>query len=500
MARPLGLGYLVFAGVVGGVAGVLLFAPSIPRGWFAAPAVPTEEGTAPVLPGDMQVSLESKDHEADLQTTVRLAAPKKTVAAPVIAAPAPIEAPKKPYADAEAQALLAEVEKQYRSYQWNPAVSGARKLADMNVSPAIRQRAADIAAHALPVGRLFGKLNDRDELTRGLDTNPSLVTLSGGRELTYAVPIQGPDKDSPVVDKDPLGYIAAQRRTGKVNFLVRGSKGYIATELSDAAIGTVKAVDQAAVKADKLAQLEKFRKTIVGSTARDPMAWYDLGRFAYQHRLDQFVVDALHQAVLLDKDLVASVREDRAGVLYASLISHMRNENKTQAAVYMGIIDRKYKDTEQGRQARLYYDGKTSELLAAAKETQRKADEEESRRLADMKKRAEDGDAAAKAAMIEEPVEEPAVATITGSADESRAQQLYEEGAKLCSDAIDKGNTPERDRLYGEAIKVLSQAVPLLSKLAEQEKDPAKREALEFKAVEANKMKFGATKMRRPGH
>lgn len=505
MARSLGLGYLIFAGLVGTTAGLFIFAPDVPRGWFAAPKAPSDEGAAPILPGDMQVSLESKDHEAALQTKVRISAPKKAmaapvIAAPVIAAPVPTEAPKKPNADAQAQALLAEVEKQYRSYQWNLAVSGARKIADLNVSPALRQRAAAIAAYGLPVGQLFGKLNDRDELSRGFDTNPSLVTLSGGREVTYAVPIQGADKDSPVVDKDPLGYIAAQRKTGKVNFLVKGSKGYIATELPDAAIGTVKAVDQAAVRADKLAQLEKFRKTITGTTARDPMVWYDLGRFAYQNRLDQYVVDALHQAVLLDKNLAASVREDRAGVLYANLISHIRNENKTQAAVYMDIIDRKYKDTEQGRQARLHYDGKTSELLAAAKETQRKADEEEARRLADMKKRAEEGDVAAKAAIVEEAPEEPVVASITGSVDEGKAEQLYEQGAKLCWDAIDKGNTPERDRLYGEAIKVLSQAVPLLAKLAEKEKDPSKREALEFKLIEANKMKFGAIKMRRPGH
>ena len=499
MARPLGLGYLIFAGLVGSTAGLLIFAPEVPRGWFAAPTAPADEGAAPILPGDMQMSLESKDHEAALQTTVRIAAPKQT-APPVITAPVTTEAIMKPNADAQAQPLLAEVEKLYRSYQWNRAVSGARKIADLNVSPAIRQRAADIAAYGLPVGQLFGKLNDRDELSRGLDTHPSLVALNGGREVTYAVPIQGADKDSPIVTKDPLGYIAAQRKTGKVNFLIKGSKGYIATELSDAAIGTVKAVDQATVRAEKLAQLEKFRKTITGATARDPMAWYDLGRFAYQNRLDSYVVDALHQAVLLDKNLAASVREDRAAVLYANLISHMRNENKTQAAVYMGIIDRKYKDTEQGRQARLYYDGKTSELLAAARETQRKSDADEARRLADMKQRAAVGDVAAKAAIVEEAAEKPATPSITGSVDEGDAQELYEQGAKLCSDAIDQGNTPERDRLYGEAIKVLNQAIPLLGKLAQQEKDPVKREALEFKVVEANKMKFGATKMRRPGH
>ena len=498
MARPLGLGYLVFAGVVGCVAGLYVFAPNVPRGWFAAPVRPVDEGPAPVLPGDMQVNLEAKDHEAALQATVRVAAPKKAAPAVVIQAPQPTELPKVAAPDARGQELLAEVEKQYRSYQWNAAASGARKLSELNVGPAIAQRAKDIAAMAIPVGTLFGKLNERDELARNYDTNPSLVEITGGREVTFAVPIQGADKDSPVVEKDPLGYIAAQRKLGAVNFLVKGSKDYIAAPLSDDKIGVVRLVDQAKVRQDRLAKLEAFRKTLTGATARDPMAWYDLGRFAYQNRLDAYVVDALHQAVLLDPKLASSVREDRAGLLYANLITHLKNGNKTQAAIYMGILDRKYKDTEQGHQARLYYDGRTAELLAAAKETQRKAEEEEARRLADLKKRAEvTEDPIAKAAVVEEPEEPELIATITGSPDEAKAQSLYEQGAKLCSDAIDKGNTPERDKLYLQAVKVLEQAIPMLSKLAEKEKDPAKRQALESKVVEASQMKFGARKMSR---
>ena len=102
MARPLGLGYLIFAGLVGSTAGLLIFAPEVPRGWFAAPTAPADEGAAPILPGDMQMSLESKDHEAALQTTVRIAAPKQTTP-PVITAPVTTEAIMKPNADAQAQ-------------------------------------------------------------------------------------------------------------------------------------------------------------------------------------------------------------------------------------------------------------------------------------------------------------------------------------------------------------------------------------------------------------
>ena len=329
--------------------------------------------------------------------------------------------------------------------------------------------------------------------------------ISGGRDVTYAVPILGGDKDSQVVDKDPLGFIAAQRKVGAVNFLVRGSKGFIAAPLSDDKIGAVTLVDQTAVRQEKAAQLDSFRKGMVGPARLDPMAWYDIGRYAYQNRLDPSVVDALHQAVLLDPKLAQTVREDRAGLLFSHLVAHLQNGNKMQAAAYMAIIERKYKDTEQGRQARLFYDGKTSELLAAAKESQRKADEEEARRRDDLAARAKETNdqELAKAIAASKPEPEPAPdlpVTITGSGDEASALALFEKGAKNCSDAIDKGNTPERDQLYGLAIKNLQQAVSLLSALAEKEKNPQKLEALQAKIQAANQMKAGALKMRRPGH
>lgn len=493
MTRPLGLGYLVFTGVVGAAAGLAIFAPDVPRGWFAAPALPSDEGAVPNLTGDMQVDLAAKEHEAALQKTVRIVA--RAAPAPV-AGPAPVTAPSAPKVDARAGDQLAEIEKLYRSYQWNAAESGARKLLGTDLPPALRLRAKDIATCAIPVGLLFGKLNDRDELARNYDTNPSLVALTGGRDVTYAVPIETSSKDAAVVTRDPLGWIARQRQLGQVPFLVRGGKGFIATELPDASIGTVQLVDQNAVRAEKLAKLEGFRATLTGSAARDPMAWYDLGRYAYQNRLDAQVVDALHQAILLDPNLASTVREDRAGVLFANLMAHMNNRNKAQAAAVMSLIERKYKDTEQGRQARLFFEGKTAELVAAAKEAQRKAAEEDARRLAAAQARA--AETGTKVTAPVEPPEEPVVTTITGSASEAKAAALYDQGAKLCSEAIDKGNTPERDRLYGEAIKVLQQAIPLLSQLAAKEKDPAKREALESKLVQANQMKFGATKMRRP--
>ena len=496
MPRPFGVGYLLFAGVVGTVIGVAVYAPQVPRGWFGSPAKPGDEGAEPVLPGAMQTSLEARDHEAALATSVKLAVPTKPVAAAPVSAPVVVNPPAAAVVDGKVATLLSEAEKAYHNYKFDLAISSARRAKELTGTPAQAQRVKDIITIAPLMQQLFAKLSERDELARGYDTHPSLVVLSGTREPTYAVPITGSDKDSPPVENDPLGYIAAQRKLGPVNFLVKGNKGYIASELSDQNLGVVKLVDQVTTRNSKAQQLDAFRKTLVGVEVHDPMAWYDIGRFAFQHRLDDQVVDALHQALLLDAKLVTTVREDRAGALYANLISHLKSGNKMQAASYMSIIERRYKDTEQGRQARLYYEGKTAELLAAAKETQRQAEAEEARRLAEIKARA--ASVGAPLVAHEPVIEDPAsLSTITGTPDEAKALALYEQGAKFCSDAIDKGNSSERDRLYGEAIKVLAQAVPLLSKLAEVEKDPAKRQSLEAKVVEANQMKFGATKMRR---
>ena len=181
MARPLGLGYLVFAGVVGTVIGVAVFAPDLPRKWLGLPAKPTEEGPEPILPGDMQVSLDAKEHEAALANSIKLAQPKKPIAPVALVIPTkPTDAPKLPTDDKTA-ALMIEADKTYRAMQFDQAASAARKLQNVALTPAQAQRAKEIVTVAPLMKQLFQKLSERDELARGFDTNPSLVAISGGR-------------------------------------------------------------------------------------------------------------------------------------------------------------------------------------------------------------------------------------------------------------------------------------------------------------------------------
>jgi hypothetical protein len=250
---------------------------------------------------------------------------------------------------------------------------------------------------------------------------------------------------------------------------------------------------------EKQAEFETRLNRLRNSTlANDPLAWYDAGKFAYRNRLDGYVTEMLNQAVVLDQNLVSKVREDKAAGYYANVVSHLKNGNRKQADAFMAIIERKYKDTDQGKQARLYYDGKNDELIKAAKAEQDKRKQEELQRREAMKQRATDlGDEKALAAMKQAPTEEPedtAIAALAATGDEGKADALFAKGRDSYNKALDAGNTPERDVLYEKAYQDLNAACAIYSKLVE--KTPG-NSTLEVKLLECNKLRYGAVKQRR---
>ena len=76
-------------------------------------------------------------------------------------------------------------------------------------------------------------------------------------------------EDPTVIEKDPLGWISNQRKTGKITMLVRGKKDFITTSLPADKVGEVAQVDDA-VKQEKA---EEFRGRLDrlqnGDMARD---------------------------------------------------------------------------------------------------------------------------------------------------------------------------------------------------------------------------------------
>jgi hypothetical protein len=402
----------------------------------------------------------------------------------------------------QAKGHLAEAEKAYRKYDWNKAAQIAHQFAKLTVTPATRVRARDIANGALALEKLFTDLDDQDELSRSYDTHPSLVMLKTGKSTSLAVPIVSLAQQIPV-EANPLGWIASQRKLGKVAFMLKGRKGFIATSLPADTIGEVEAADLPTIIKEKQAEFASRLNRLKNSAlAGNALAWYDAGKFAFRNRLDDQVTEMMDQALLLDPSLVRSVREDKAASLFANVVCHLRNGNQKQADAFMAIIGRRFSDTDQGKQARLFYDGKTSELLTAAKEAEKhRLDEIRERneaRLARAKELNDDQQvqrlqqAAAKAAEPEPEDTEPEAPTTTG--DEAVADAAFTKGRDLYNKAIDFGNTPERDVYYEKAYNELHKARAIYSRLVEKSPNDEK---LQMKLLECNKLHYGSIKQRR---
>lgn len=486
--------WILVAVVVLAVAGVYVFAPDLPRQWLGTAKAPADKGPEPTAPQAVKTDLAAKEHKVDDD----LAKPKVTQTAPK--AKTDVPAPEKPKGftdEAQAQPILAGAQQAYTEMKWQKASTEARRVTAMAVSPQTRIKAQDIITGAAAIEKLFHELTDKDELVRAYDTHPSLVLLKSGTGVSLAVPITSIDDPTPVETR-PLDYIAAQRKTGKVAFLIKGKKDFIPSSLPADIVGEVVAADLPAILMEKQSEFETRLNRLRNSTlARDPLAWYDAGKFAYRNRLDSQVTEMLNQAVVLDQNLVSKVREDKAAGLYANVVSHIKNGNRKQADAFMAIIARRFADTDQGKQARLYYDGKNDELIKAAKaEQEKRKDEERQRREALSKRAAELGDDKT-LAMAKEPQEEPedaALAATVATGDEGKADALFAKGRDLYNKALDAGNTPERDVLYEKSYVELHAAQAIYSKLVE--KNPG-NESLGIKLLECNKLHYGTIKQRR---
>ncbi len=488
--------WILLAAVVLGIGGVYVFAPDLPRQWFGTTKAPADKGPEPTAPQQVKTDLAAKEHKVDddLSKPKVAAAPSKPK---VDDKPAP-EKPKTFADEAKAGPILEVAQKAYTEMKWSKAVNEARKITTMAVSAPTRIKAQDIITGSAAIEKLFAELTDKDELIRYYDTHPSLVLLKSGTGVSQAVPITSIDDPTPVENR-PLEYIAAQRKTGKVAFLIKGKKDYIPSSLPADIVGEVTAADTATIMKEKQAEFEtRLNRLRNSNLARDPLAWYDAGRFAYRNRLDGYVTEMLNQAVVLDQNLVSKVREDKAAGYYANVVSHLKNGNQKQADAFMAIIERKFKDTDQGKQARLYYDGKNDDLIKAARAEQNKRKEEELQRREALKKRATDlGDDKALAAMKQEPLEEPedtALAAVAATGDEGKADALFAKGRDTYNKALEAGNTPQRDVLYKEALKELNPAMAIYSKLVEKSPNDT---SLGVKLQECMRLRYGAVKQQR---
>lgn len=412
-----------------GATTILICAPDLPRRLLATSQAPPPLGDAPVAIASIGGDLAGREPRPDWSTVGRVA-----TASPIapIARPRPAPAPDAPAIDdSRAVAQLAEAEQRYAAMDWELAASLAGRVATLPCRPATAERAASIARGAVALQRLFRELDDRDELQRNWDTHPSLLALQDAGGTTLFVPILSLDDPvQPVVD-DPVAWTGRLRAAGTAGcFLLKGANRFAKAQFVPGP-GTLSRVDQEEQAARLGQQLDRSLARITGDPALrdDPNAWYEAGKFAYRNRLDARVTPLLDRAFRLDPDLATTVREGNAGALFGSLVGHMKSGNRKQADAFMAAIERRYADTAQAKLARLYYHGRTAELLAAVREQTPPA----------------------------APV--PTIDTAAAAApDLQQARQWCDQGSKPYLQAMGMDATDERNRLYHEAASLLRRA------------------------------------------
>ena len=484
--------------VVGAIGAVFVLVPDLPRSLLGlAKAADRKQESDPSATTVIAVDTQKRDHQADTQVDVNAKNLAKEAKPGTKQAVAPVVVAKQYLDESKAQGYLADAEKAYHAMQWTAANNAAHKLDSLDVTPKTKVRAKDIAAGATALDKLFKDLgDDKDELIRDYDTNPSLVEVETSGSPSLAVPIISIDNPVPI-EGNPVDAINAQRASGKINLLIKGRKDYMPASMPADLITKVTPVDLTKVMATKRSELtDRINRLSNGSERENALAWYYAGRFAYRNRIDELVTEMMDKAVILDPKLVSSVREDKAATLYANVICHIKDKNSKQADAFMAIISRKFADTDQGKQAKLFYEGKTTELLAlnkAADERRTQLAEEilnlrisRAQELGDEKGAKLLAQAAPAAAAPEPESALPASATTSDAAD-----TYHKSGLAFYALAQQLGTTTERNNLYHQAAADFLKAKSIYGKLLDKNPND---EGLAAKMVANQALLFGAIK------
>ncbi len=454
----LGVALLVVA-----MAAVWLSVPDLPRRLLSSttPAQPPL-GDVPIAIGSVGGDLAEREPHTDWSTG--------PVATASIAKPAPEPPPRGSPTpvltdDTTAVELLAEAERHYAAMDWDRAASQAGRMAGRPCRPAIAQRADSVARGAVALKRLFKELDHRDELHRNWETHPSLLERDDNGRTELLVPLVSFEDPLVAVLEDPLGWTEGVRASGSPGFfLVKTGSSF--NKMHIVPPSRLIRVDQQALATQLGHQLDRTLARINGDAEMrdDPNAWYEAGKFAYRNRLDARVTALLDRAFRLDPDLATTIREGNAGALFGAMVGHMKNGSKQQAAIFMNQIDQHYADTRQGRLARLYYDGRTAELLTAAREP---------------------------APGIPAAAAPAAPVAAAAPPDLARARQLCADGSKPYFQAQGMPATDQRNSLYHQAAALLRQAKAAYAQWCDAHPDDT---AAAMEMLEAGRMEIAARK------
>jgi hypothetical protein len=493
-----GSSYIVLAVVVAGIFAAVTFAPDSLRTSLGIKPKPANEGDAPQVTNAVNTGdgADRGDAAAVTFEPRKLAnAPVKTATTTTTTTTTTAAVVKQTFPDeAKASQILTEARTAFTALQWKAAESAAKRVAALDCSPLTKLRANDIATNAPRLDTLFKSLPESDELTRNWETNPGVVRLVGSGQPTLAVPLEGDTATPVAIEENPMGFIAKMRTRGPVWFMVEGSKGFIKSALEDDRIGKVEEVDVKALINQRAAELDgRIAKVRNSGRPADPTDWYELGKFAYRNRYDAKVAELLNRAITLEPDLVTSVREEKAGLLAASMMVHLKNGNQSSAAVFLNIINKRYADTSEGKQAKLMYEGNREGMLAAARAAEQAKAEAERRRREELENKAKASEAAgdaegAKDLKKDAKVEEPAAApVVAGDVNEAQADTMKEELRKKLATAVQSPTAPASQKIFYDGVTACQKMIAVYEKAMKGGNASA---GLEEKMVEARKLMF----------
>lgn len=513
-----GFGWLFLLLITGGLLALFVYAPHVITNLGSAPRVPSQLGDQP---------LDTQDQSADVMTR-DVAIEARSLAGDVSGLAQrqddPVEeAPSRPMIDdpveesfqdaARGQDILGRAEEAYASYRWEEARSLASSLRGLAVEPAVRLRADDIVDGTRRLEALFQALGTREELTRNLETHPSLVEVVQRGRPNRVVPIASMNEQEPLKLDDPVTWLREQLASaGEVAVLLESR---IATMLSAAEVSEVRSAQVDDIIAERRQTMERRVGEFEADPELrdDPMAWYEAARFAYQNHIDDKVVDMLDRALLLSPDLAQTIREDAAQDWFARMIVAMENENRNAATGFMRQIQR-YEDTMVYAQARAFYDGNMDELRRAREEAmaqqraqreavrerqlqraQAQGDDQEVERIQERERQQERGPRVASqgdGADTSRGDDRRGTPAPTGSGDMASANASFDKGMEIYQRAQSMGATRDRDQAYREARKHFLAALQVYSAAVE-----AGDTSVESRMIQTNQLQYACMKYAR---
>ncbi len=405
----------------------------------------------------------------------------------------------KPNKAAVIKDLLRKEKRHFLAMEWDEMNAASTEVLALTNHKGAQYLAKEFPRSAEAIQAFITDLAETQErFERNMDVHPSYlcIKMRDGKEVKGVLI----EKDGSIIETDDAAKWLrkrVKRKKGKVTL----SMGSASMSYDVKKMKTVELADVQVTRDERRVELDTMiaEETADGAVLT-PVRAYELASFAYANYLDDKIVGLLYPALDTDAALAATVRDDRAQVFFEKMVNALQADNKDRAASWMAQMRKHYEDTSIFTQAEAYYSGNYAQAMATQREEKARRREARKAALAKRRQLAEESGNAKALAKISKQEEEitsgsDVVASPDGSApasgDEAEADKYYGEGYPIYAEAMDMPATPERNKKYKEAGKLLLKAVQIYSTLVEA--DP-NNEELSRKLIQANQLRYGCMK------